>query len=115
MTDVHRKSKTGICCHTCQFFSEDEAEFREHCENAHFSKDDYSADVECEACNFRTGRLAPFFQHLDKKKHQACVFYLSRKNEMFGDSKMALDMTCDCFKPKVVKKMMVTMTIKGEV
>ncbi|AEA07266.1 hypothetical protein LAU_0416 [Lausannevirus] len=115
MECAHEKEKIELCCHTCQFFSEDEEAFREHCENAHFSKDEYSADVECTACGFKTGRLAPFFQHLDKKKHKACVFYLSRKNDVLGNKEIALGMTCDAFKPKVIRKMMTVLAVKGEV
>lgn len=100
---------SDLKCHTCDFSSSCQEEFKTHCANSHFKKHDYDADMECTACGYRCSSSVLFYQHLEKKMHRVCFLYMSEKDFFLGKAELAYETTVREFGRRNTEKMLISL------
>ncbi|ADB03854.1 hypothetical protein C8_413 [Cannes 8 virus] len=99
-------------CKTCEFTTQKEKEFREHV-LLHYSPLPLECKMKCHLCDVEEDSASLFWNHLEKKRHQAYVFYteniayFQEKNR-----KSAMNLTSQKFGEKTARKVEIDRFLK---
>nr|WQM87264.1 hypothetical protein [Marseillevirus cajuinensis] len=91
-------------CKTCEFKTQNQQEFREHT-LLHYSVLPLECKMKCHLCDVEEDSASLFWNHLEKKRHRAYVFYT--ENIAYFKEKNrrnAMNLTSEKFGAKTARK-----------
>lgn len=110
-TPSFKPEEFRMVCKTCDYKTINEELFQEHC-SSHYHKGEDRVDMKCCSCGFESKSVITFSNHLRKKRHKMCYYYVSHMQYFFGDEEMVREATFHKFGYRNTEKVCLSLSSK---